>query len=73
MFQVLVVEDDTILRELFCNVLTDHGYTPVPARDGLEAFDILDDTHIDLIITDSGTDPKVIEQFREAGVKVQVV
>ena len=28
---------------------------------------------IDLIITDSGTDPKVIEQFREAGVKVQVV
>ena len=38
MFQVLVVEDDTILRELFCNVLTDHGYTPVPARDGLEAF-----------------------------------
>jgi DNA-binding response OmpR family regulator len=52
MFQVLVVEDDTILRELFCNVLMDHGYTPVPARDGLEAFDILDNTHIDLIITD---------------------
>lgn len=52
MFQVLVAEDDTILRELFCNVLTDHGYTPVPARDGLEAFDILDNTHIDLIITD---------------------
>ena len=52
MFQVLVAEDDLILRELFCNVLTDHGYTPVPARDGLEAFDILDDTHIDLIITD---------------------
>ena len=52
MFQVLVAEDDLILRELFCNVLTDHGYTPVPARDGLEAFDILDNTHIDLIITD---------------------
>lgn len=52
MFQIMVVEDDQELRDLFCSVLTDHGYTPVPARDGLDAFDILDNTHVDLIITD---------------------
>ena len=52
MFQIMVVEDDKELRELFCSVLLDHGYTPVPAKDGLDAFDILDNTHVDLIITD---------------------
>lgn len=52
MFHILVVEDDLALRELFCSVLSEGGYTPVPAADGLEAFDILDNTHVDLIITD---------------------
>lgn len=52
MFQILVVEDDTVLRELYCNVLSRGGYSPVPAADGLEAFDLLDNHHIDLIITD---------------------
>ena len=52
MFQILVVEDDAILRELYCSVLSGSGYTPLPAADGLEAFDILDDHHVDLIITD---------------------
>lgn len=51
-FQIMVVEDDRELRELFCSVLTDHGYTPVPAKDGLDAFDILDNRQMDLIITD---------------------
>ena len=52
MFQILVVEDDAILRELYCSVLSNGGYSPYPAADGLEAFDILDDRHIDLVITD---------------------
>ncbi len=52
MFQILVVEDDKELRDLFCTVLTDNGYTAVPADDGLSAFDILDNTYIDLVISD---------------------
>lgn len=52
MFHILVVEDDSELRELFCTVLTDNGYTAVPANDGITAFDILDNTYIDLIISD---------------------
>ena len=43
MFQILVVEDDNELRDLFCAVLTENGYTAVPAVDGIDAFDILAD------------------------------
>lgn len=52
MFQILVVEDDKELRDLFCRVLNDNGYTAVPAEDGLAAFDVLDNTHINLVISD---------------------
>ena len=52
MFKILVVEDDKELRDLFSYVLTDHGYTAIPAADGVDAFDILDNTAVDLIITD---------------------
>lgn len=52
MFQILVVEDDKELRDLFCTVLSENGYTAIPATDGIAAFDILDDSYIDLIISD---------------------
>ena len=52
MFHILVVEDDAELRELFCTVLSDNGYTAIPAADGIAAFDVLDNTYIDLIISD---------------------
>ena len=52
MFQIMVVEDDRELRELFCTVLSENGYTPIPAADGLAAFDVLDSTCIDLIVSD---------------------
>lgn len=52
MFQILVVEDDKELRDLFCTVLNDNGYTALPATDGIAAFDVLDSNYIDLIITD---------------------
>ncbi len=51
MYTIIVVEDDRELRDLFCNVLRDNGFTPVPAANGFEVFDILDRTHIDLIIS----------------------
>lgn len=52
MFQILVVEDDSELRDLFCTVLLDNGYMAVPAEDGIAAFDILEKKHIDLVICD---------------------
>lgn len=52
MFHILVVEDDTKLRTLFCTVLNRSGYLTVPAANGKEALALLDSEYIDLIISD---------------------
>lgn len=52
MFKILVVEDNSELRGLFCKVLSREGYTPLEAADGIEALDILDNEFVDLIICD---------------------
>lgn len=52
MFSIMVVEDNDNARKLFETVLIENGYAPVLARDGLEALEILDRQHIDLIILD---------------------
>lgn len=52
MYHILVVEDDKELRDLFCCVLSDNGYTPFPACNGYEAFCIIESTRIDLVISD---------------------
>lgn len=52
MFHILVVEDEKELRELFCTVLSNHGYKVSPAKNGLEALTVWDNTYIDLVISD---------------------
>ncbi len=52
MFNILVVEDDTNSRRLMCTVLEQYGYNAIPAIDGIDALDVLDKKHIDLIVLD---------------------
>ena len=52
MFNILVVEDDNNSRKLMCTVLEQYGYNAIPASDGIDALDVLDKKHIDLIILD---------------------
>lgn len=52
MFHILVVEDDTNLRKLMTTVLRQNGYTPFAAQDGMQALEILETEHIDLIVSD---------------------
>lgn len=52
MFNILVVEDNADMRELFCTVLSDGGYHTLPAVDGEDALDIMDREYIDLIVAD---------------------
>lgn len=52
MVKILVVEDNADMRELFCTVLSDGGYTAIPAVDGIDALEIMDREYIDLIIAD---------------------
>lgn len=70
MFRILVVEDDPNLRKLLEAVLREERYEPTLAKDAQEALDILDNQHIDLMITDimmPGMDGYTLtEQLREA-------
>lgn len=52
MFHILVVEDDRALRELFCTVLSKNGFVYYEARDGADAWDVLEKQYIDLVVTD---------------------
>lgn len=52
MFNILVVEDDPDMRELFCTMLTASGYNAIPAVDGVNALEIMDRDYIDLVIAD---------------------
>lgn len=52
MFNILVVEDNKEIRELFCTVLQENGFRTFSANDGMEAFDVLEKNYIDLIISD---------------------
>lgn len=52
MFHILIVEDDKNTRKLMNAILKNNGYLPFLAADGVEALDILDQQHIDLMIVD---------------------
>ena len=52
MFHILVVEDDQALNKLICRVLIKNGYETTAVFNGAEALAMLDQTYIDLIITD---------------------
>lgn len=52
MFHILVVEDDENTRKLMMTVLEQNGYCAVPARDGMDALEVMDRTHVDLAVLD---------------------
>ncbi|MCD7890480.1 MAG: response regulator transcription factor [Ruminococcus sp.] len=52
MFHILVVDDDKHTRMLLRAILQNANYTVTTACDGEEALDILDKTHIDIVVLD---------------------
>lgn len=52
MFRILVVEDDRGARRLTEDILLDAGYEPITASNGLEALDVMERKHVDLMILD---------------------
>ena len=52
MISILLVEDDEKLSKLFYTVLSKQGFNIHIANNGVEGFDILENNHIDLIISD---------------------
>ena len=52
MINILLVEDDIQLNKLFYTVLSKQGFNIYTSYDGVNAFNILENNHIDLIISD---------------------
>ena len=77
MFNILVVEDDMKLRNLFCTVLLNNGYCAIPAESGLAALKILDTEYVDLIISDIMMPVmdgyELIETLRDSGYTLPIL
>lgn len=52
MISILLVEDDEKLNKLFYTVLSKQEFNIYSAKDGIEAFDVMENNHVDLIISD---------------------
>ena len=52
MFKILVAEDDPNTRKLMTAVLKGAGYDVLTAANGMEAWQMLDDTHVDILLVD---------------------
>lgn len=52
MFNILVADDQPNIRRLYEHILEKNGYQPYSASDGVQALEVLDKVHIDLIILD---------------------
>lgn len=52
MFTILVVEDDQNIRKLMCAVLKQNGFNAYWAEDGIQALDLMEKQHIDLVVLD---------------------
>ena len=71
--KILVVEDETELREAIASALSSSGYEVLQAENGLEALNLLLDENLtpDLIVSDvmmpKMTGPALAKKMKEAG------
>ena len=77
MFKILVVEDELELNQLFSKTLKRSGYEVCSALDVKEAFEILENEMMDLIISDVMM-PEIdgfefVQQLREAGMNLPIL
>jgi len=76
-FNVLVVEDDTKLRQLFCTVLQKNGYRSIDAENGQDALAKMDKEYVDLIICDIMMPQmdgyEFTKTLRESGVDIPIL
>ena len=52
MYHILVVEDDQEINRLLCRLLEQNNYCPIPALNGLEALQTVEQETVDLILLD---------------------
>ena len=77
MINILIVEDDVGARKLMEAILLQDGYHSFVASNGIEALELLDKQHVDLIITDvmmPGMDGySLTAELRDAGYDLPIL
>ena len=77
MFNILIVEDDRDLRELFCRTLVKNSFKAFSAENADNALEILDKEYIDLIVSDvmmPGMNGfELIKELRRSGIDTPVI
>jgi len=77
MIHILIVEDDSNTRRLMEAILKQAGYIVHLAKDGLEALDVVGETHIDLMIVDlmmpNMDGYELTESLRELGYELPIL
>jgi DNA-binding response OmpR family regulator len=76
-YHILLVDDDTSLREFHAEVLIRSGYVVDTAADGAIAWNTLNEKGYDLLITDNNmpklTGLELIKQMRSEGMELPVI
>lgn len=76
-YKILLVDDETLLRELIAETLVDGGYEVTQANDGVEAKSLLEKLGFNLMITDlrmpnmDGT--QLLEWCRKSSIHLPVI
>ncbi|MBO5712748.1 MAG: response regulator transcription factor [Clostridia bacterium] len=77
MFNVLIAEDENNIRKLISIKLKNAGYNVLLACDGLEALNIVYETHVDIIIADvmmpNMSGYELVKTLRDDGKKIPVI
>lgn len=75
--RILVVEDDVVTRTLLAKILESEGYTPMLAKDGIDALLHMEKSDYDLILSDVDMPNldgfKVLEMKDQMGIKTPVI
>jgi len=77
MFNILACEDDCNIRKLMCEYLKKDNYNVYESENGEEALELMDNVHIDLLITDIMMPEKdgyvLSEELRDAGYELPIL
>ena len=77
MAKVLVIDNDSVARDLSCHVLAGCGHKGVEARNGMEGMVALAHTRFDLVICDMlmpvQDGIETIQQIRELDAKIPII
>jgi len=74
---ILIVDDEPAQRELLARCLLEWGFDTVQAEEGEEALDVIDDRHVDMVISDvrmpGMTGLELVSAIRETSVALPVL